>query len=300
MPKKDFGGIYVGECVVTNKRIVGSSKRVFGRIAGHIKLLRVDGHYNPYLQNSWNKYGEHNFDWNLLEICPEETQYIREQYWIEFLETHLEEFGFNIAFPVRSLAPSPRMSAIHKKLWEDLVGEERDWRMALSRASLAVAHAQWEDPIRRVELAKKVTDNASIAHDRWHNDPEYRARKTQWLLDASAVASDKWKNDPEFKEFHTARLASQAKGASDAANKKFQDDPEYREELLARLRKQSAEISERRRLKREAQATLGLPMVKDLTRSQKAKARWADPEFRERAVAAIRAGRQRSLVEKKE
>lgn len=219
----------------------------------HIKLLRGNEHYNSYLQRSWNKYGESNFDWNLLEVCPEEQQFIREQFWIERLETFKENHGFNIAFPVRSLAPSPRMSAIHKKLWQELIGEERKRRIDQSVEALSVAHAQWQDPVRREYLAKTVTNNVSAAHARWHDDPEYRAQKTQWLLDASAKASEKWKDDPEFRAHHTKRLASQAKAASDANARKLEADPEYREKFLARLRKQSAEIAERARAKRKAE-----------------------------------------------
>ena len=35
----------------------------------HKAQLRGNYHDNPHLQNSWNKYGEENFKFEILEIC---------------------------------------------------------------------------------------------------------------------------------------------------------------------------------------------------------------------------------------
>ena len=48
---------------------IGSSSRIEGRWSGHRYLLRNNKHHCPGLQNAWNKYGELNFNFEILELC---------------------------------------------------------------------------------------------------------------------------------------------------------------------------------------------------------------------------------------
>ena len=54
-------GIYCIRNSINNKCYVGQSKNVKKRFIHHKSMLRKNEHNNPYLQNSWNKYGENNF-----------------------------------------------------------------------------------------------------------------------------------------------------------------------------------------------------------------------------------------------
>lgn len=69
---KDIGnvsGIYKIVNKVNGKYYVGSSKNVFERWErGHRFLLAKGSHYNEYLQNAWNKYGEKNFYLSHIEF----------------------------------------------------------------------------------------------------------------------------------------------------------------------------------------------------------------------------------------
>jgi len=48
------------------------------------------------LQKSWNKYGENNFVFKIIEYCSIENLDNREQYWIDFYNTMDRDFGYNL------------------------------------------------------------------------------------------------------------------------------------------------------------------------------------------------------------
>ena len=76
-------GIYCIENVVNHKTYIGSSKNIYQRLLKHFALLRHNRHQNPHLQNAWNKYGEGNFRWFILEYCGNNKLTEREQYCID-------------------------------------------------------------------------------------------------------------------------------------------------------------------------------------------------------------------------
>lgn len=70
---KKHGGVYYG-----------SSNDVFRRWLSHKVLLRKNKHYNRYMQNCWNKYGESNFDWMFIEPVEDLNKLRdREQFWLD-------------------------------------------------------------------------------------------------------------------------------------------------------------------------------------------------------------------------
>ena len=80
---------------------VGQSKDIWKRLGTHRSFLRkatVDSAIeNVHLSRSFNKYGESNFEFCLIEQCSEsddETLTIREQWWIDML-------GWPILFNIR-------------------------------------------------------------------------------------------------------------------------------------------------------------------------------------------------------
>ena len=50
----------------------------------HRTLLRSNKHYNQYLQRAWNKYGEENFEFIVVEECDVDVINDREIYYIKF------------------------------------------------------------------------------------------------------------------------------------------------------------------------------------------------------------------------
>lgn len=79
-------GIYKIYNKKNNKYYIGSSKNLYDRLHIHFCRLRNNKHHNNHLQSSYNKYGYKNYDYDILEFCEEEFQFIREQYYITLLK----------------------------------------------------------------------------------------------------------------------------------------------------------------------------------------------------------------------
>lgn len=82
---KDKVGIYMIQNKETQDCYIGSSKQLGKRIASHFRRLRMDKHENPYIQNSYNKYGLEKFSYSILEFCSEEVLRSREQHFVDSL-----------------------------------------------------------------------------------------------------------------------------------------------------------------------------------------------------------------------
>lgn len=61
----------------------------------HKSLLRNNKHFNPYLQNAWNKYGEENFEFIVVEECVVEELDDKERHYIKFYRE--QNLSYNLA-----------------------------------------------------------------------------------------------------------------------------------------------------------------------------------------------------------
>ncbi len=89
-------GIYRILNVTNGKCYVGSSVNINQRWTKHKSLLRHNKHDNSKLQNAWNKYGENNFAFEVMEECPEDELLTREQYYIDNIN-NFDEDCYNIS-----------------------------------------------------------------------------------------------------------------------------------------------------------------------------------------------------------
>ena len=69
---------------INGHKYVGSAKNFYKRKALHLRQLHKNDHHSYYLQAAWNKYGEENFEFLILEKLEKVTDLIpREQWWID-------------------------------------------------------------------------------------------------------------------------------------------------------------------------------------------------------------------------
>lgn len=87
-------GIYKCTCLSNCRSYIGQTCSLFRRKNDHIRELRNNRHSNRHLQNAWNKYGEENFTWEVLEYCSTDLLNEREMYWIEYYNSF--KTGFNL------------------------------------------------------------------------------------------------------------------------------------------------------------------------------------------------------------
>lgn len=83
-------GIYKITNLVNNKVYIGQSIDVESRFYAHLYMLRNQVHYNSHLQNTWDKYGENNFKFEIIEECRYELLDNREKYYIKLYRSYLQ------------------------------------------------------------------------------------------------------------------------------------------------------------------------------------------------------------------
>ncbi len=92
-----LSGIYKITNVINNKVYIGSSKDIYRRWIQHKNKLNHNKHLNRHLQFAWNKYGEENFTFEIIELCDEESLLINEQKWYEYYNSGEDKYGYNLS-----------------------------------------------------------------------------------------------------------------------------------------------------------------------------------------------------------
>ncbi len=94
-----ISGIYTITNLINGKIIVGSTEDLNKRNKDHFSQLKRGTHKNPHLQYSFNKHGENNFKFEVLEECNIEYLISTELFWVNMLDTQNKERGYNIITP---------------------------------------------------------------------------------------------------------------------------------------------------------------------------------------------------------
>lgn len=77
------GKVYIGQTIAGFKK----------RIGEHVSALRHNRHNNDYLQRAWNKHGEENFSYSILETCDVDSLDDAEVFWIDYYRTFSESYN---------------------------------------------------------------------------------------------------------------------------------------------------------------------------------------------------------------
>lgn len=97
--EKTNTGVYTITNKINGKMYVGSTEEVFRkRWQRHKSELKKGIHSNGHIQNSVNKYGLENFEFEILQECGPEFCLSFEQYWRNVLMTYDENFGYDICY----------------------------------------------------------------------------------------------------------------------------------------------------------------------------------------------------------
>jgi group I intron endonuclease len=90
-------GIYRIVNIVDGKFYLGSSNNLAKREREHIWALRKGNHVNDYLQKAFNKYGEANFKFEVLEYVTNESDLRNvEQKYLDSLKPYIRSIGYNL------------------------------------------------------------------------------------------------------------------------------------------------------------------------------------------------------------
>lgn len=89
-------GIYEIYNKVTSQIYIGSSINIKTRLNTHKSMLARGVHPNKYLQNSYNKYGKSNFEFNKLLNCSKDALEFYEDKFINLQFCNNKRFGYNL------------------------------------------------------------------------------------------------------------------------------------------------------------------------------------------------------------
>ncbi|MFQ5857558.1 MAG: GIY-YIG nuclease family protein [Anaerolineae bacterium] len=110
-----LSGVYQIRCVPTGKIYIGSAVDLEHRWEQHRRSLRRGDHHNIYLQSAWDKYGEANFEFSVLEFVDPADLLRAEQEWIDRTGCADRNIGFNIY----DVAGSP--GDINAQVWDGFI-----------------------------------------------------------------------------------------------------------------------------------------------------------------------------------
>lgn len=142
-------GIYGIRNMTNNKIYVGKTQVSFGdRWDDHKSKLRNNYHDNPYLQRSWNKYGESNFEFLIIEQIDSNDNNVfnqREIFWIQYYKS--KGLAYNISnggdgAPGVSLSDESRR-IIGEKNRQNMLGRKLNLK---TRIKMSESHKQRQIP----------------------------------------------------------------------------------------------------------------------------------------------------------
>lgn len=155
-------GIYCIENIINHKKYIGQSIDILNRWSKHISELNNNRHYNDYLQKAWNKYGEDNFNFYILEYCLIKDLDDNEVYWINFFNTTNREAGYNLKSGGQN-GGSILSDASKEKLSKSIKSSYNNTNLREIRSSNALN--QWTNP----KIKEKITGENNGMYGRHHS-----------------------------------------------------------------------------------------------------------------------------------
>ena len=178
---KKISGIYTITNLKNGKIYIGQSIDVFDRFKRHIYKLNRQCHENEYLQFSWDKYGEQNFEFKLIKACKPKYFDRFEKLYIRTLNLNDRSVGYNISGGgqgsiIISDETRKKLSECGKRGFKGRhhTEENKEYIGKLSRE-------RWQNPTYREHMIKirttpeKLEMYAENMRNRW-KDPTFREK----------------------------------------------------------------------------------------------------------------------------
>ena len=150
-------GIYKITNLVNNKVYIGQSKNIDYRFSLHKSYLLNNHHENIHLQRAWNRYGEENFKFEVIEECEESKLTEKEQYWIDYYGGLNSNNNYNL----RDASSVGKMSNISRqKMSIAKLGTKREkWVCEKLSKSFKGKNSCWKGKHLSEEHKRKISES---------------------------------------------------------------------------------------------------------------------------------------------
>ena len=156
-------GIYCIINKINGKRYIGRSLDIANRWRLHRNELNSNRHKNDYLQNAWNKYGEDNFEFEILELCEADELDELEIHYIKKYDTFdNDEKGYNLEsggqYPKLSKSSKKKLSKTLRETKKKIKTSTGFYRVIIAKDESCFNGFKWvygyRDNGKRVEISR--------------------------------------------------------------------------------------------------------------------------------------------------
>jgi group I intron endonuclease len=153
-------GVY-GIICSDKKMYIGQSKNIKERWDEHLKSLKNNHHFNSYLQNAFNKYGEQAFTFEVLKYCKSKPEELNkwETYYIYYYQTFNPACGYNQTPGGNGIIMTDE---IKKKISKGNKGRKisEEWRRKISEANKGKKRTPESiEKTRQAHLGKNLSES---------------------------------------------------------------------------------------------------------------------------------------------
>lgn len=149
--RKKIKCIYKITNQINNKFYIGSTVYFASRKSSHLRAFRK-GKHQDYFQKAYNKYGEKNFIFEILEVVQDEHKLIeREQYYLDLLKPYIRTIGYNIAKIAGSQLGFRHSDKTKELLRKQQLGKSYEDKVGAEKAK------EWIEKTRKSNTGKKRT-----------------------------------------------------------------------------------------------------------------------------------------------
>lgn len=162
-------GIYKIINKINGKYYIGSSQNIcgncFSRWEDHLRDLRKNKHDNPHLQNAWNKYGEDNFEFIIVEKTKLDFKILKdiEQKYLDISKTEKDK-----CYNISEYATSPMRGRKHS----DNFFKKMKGRIPVNKGKKGLQECFWKGKHMSLQ-AKQNMSNSRKGRFIGKNNPLY-------------------------------------------------------------------------------------------------------------------------------
>ena len=151
-------GIYIIKNLINNKVYIGSAINIDKRWKHHKKDLAKRKHHSRLLQRAWDKYGEQNFKFEIIEEVQNPAHLLSyEQVYLDYYKSYEDDKGYNICKITGSPFGLKRSDEARQKMREAKKNISEETRQKMRKINTGKKHSE-ETKQKIREAARNISE----------------------------------------------------------------------------------------------------------------------------------------------